>query len=58
MELEIWQEAIDIAGSLFDLADKLEDRRTIALPNSCGVPASPCQIILPKVLAVTRSGNL
>jgi four helix bundle protein len=27
MELEIWQEAIDIAGSLFDLADKLEDRR-------------------------------
>jgi four helix bundle protein len=27
MDLEIWQEAIDIAGSLFDLADDLEERR-------------------------------
>jgi four helix bundle protein len=27
MDLEIWQEAIDIAGSLFDLADKLENMK-------------------------------
>jgi four helix bundle protein len=27
MDLEIWQEAIDIAGSLFDLADKLESMK-------------------------------
>jgi len=27
MNLEIWQEAIDVAGSLFELADKLENKR-------------------------------
>jgi hypothetical protein len=27
MDLEIWQEAVDIAGRLFDIAEKLETKR-------------------------------
>lgn len=27
MDLEIWQDAIEVAGKLFDLADRLESRR-------------------------------
>jgi four helix bundle protein len=27
MDLEIWQEAIDVGGKLFDLADRLESKR-------------------------------
>jgi len=27
MDLEIWQDSMEVAGRLFDLADKLEGRR-------------------------------
>ena len=57
-DLKIWQLAIEIADELFDIADELEKRNYIDLPNSSELPACQCLITLPKVLAHLQKKNL
>ena len=58
-DFEIWKEAIDLGSILFDIADKLEDKKLFRFAEQLrGAQACPCQIISLKGREVVLKQNL